>query len=109
MGQKGLMERYLDKMQDMTIDDENDGVYMELLNQQDAEYDNPIEREVIINYEWKIARMHGDIKESEVTRKEHKANKIFLYNTKKCYTAAEDYRELLLDLFVKTQTGVIIQ
>lgn len=96
-------------LQDMTIDDENDGVYMELLNQQDAEYDNPLEREVIINYEWKIARMHGDIKESEVTRKEHKANKIFLYNTKKCYTAAEDYRELLLDLFVKTQTGVIIQ
>jgi RHS repeat-associated protein len=96
-------------LQDMTIDDENDGAYMELLNQQDAEYDNPLEREVIINYEWKIARMHGDIKESEVTRKEHKANKIFLYNTKKCYTAAEDYRELLLDLFVKTQTGVIIQ
>ena len=96
-------------LQDMTIDDENDDVYIKSLNQQDAEYDNPLEREVIINYEWKIARMHGDIKESEVTRKNHKANKIFFYDTKKCYTAAEDYREILLDLFIKTQTEVIIQ
>ena len=55
-------------LQDMTFEDNYD-IFIGLHNTKDPEYDNLLEKEVIKNYEWSIARMHGDIEENQVTWK----------------------------------------
>ena len=57
-------------LQDMTFEDNYD-IFIGLRNTKDPEYDNLLEKEVIKNYEWSIARMHGDIEENQVTRTNH--------------------------------------
>ena len=48
-----------------------DKKYKEKKNTEDPQYKNQLEREVIEDYEWEIARKHGDIKENEKTREDH--------------------------------------
>lgn len=49
-----------------------DKKYKEKIKTEDPQYKNQLEREVIEDYEWEIARKHGDIKENEKTRENHK-------------------------------------
>ena len=48
-----------------------DKKYKEIKKTEDPQYKNQLEREVIEDYEWEIARKHGDIKENEKTREDH--------------------------------------
>ena len=48
-----------------------DKKYKEKKKREDPQYKNQLEREVIEDYEWEIARKHGDIREDEVTREGH--------------------------------------
>ena len=57
-------------LQDMELDDNYDA-FVGLHNTEDPEYDNLLDKEAIKNYEWDIARMHGDIEEYQVTRTNH--------------------------------------
>ena len=51
--------------------DDNYDAFVGLHNTEDPEYDNLLDKEAIKDYEWDIARMHGDIEEYQVTRTNH--------------------------------------
>ena len=70
----------------------------ELMNTTDNDYENLIEKEVITTIEKEVAILHEDIKEGEITRTNHGAINIYIYDTKKYYyIAAEYYRELIIE------------
>ena len=75
-----------------------DDKYKELYNAKDAQYKRENERKVITTTEQYVAKRHGDIKEDEITRTNHGAINIYIYDTKKYYyIAAEYYRELIIE------------
>lgn len=70
--------------------------YKELKETEDPEYGDWLEEEVIEEYEWNCALLHGDINELQITRDKHDANIIILSN--------EDYS----NIFNKEITGFVI-
>ena len=77
-------------------DEYGDEQYKEKKGTVDAEYGDLIEQEVITGIEQTVAKLHGDIKEGEKTRKDHKGkiyemNKYsFMYACYGSYTAIPD-------------------
>ena len=85
-------------------DEYGDEQYKEKKGTVDAEYGDLIEQEVITGIEQTVAKLHGDIKEGEKTRKDHKGkiyemNKYsFMYACYGSYTAIpERFRENILE------------
>ena len=75
-----------------------DDKYQELVSTADEQYHKKCEREVITTTEQYVAKRHEDIKEDEITRTNHGAINIYIYDTKKYYyIAAEYYRELIIE------------
>ena len=70
-----------------------DKKYKEKKKREDPQYKNQLEREVIEDYEWEIARKHGDIREDEVTREGHYGSLRFFSTKGYGYAAAEYFRE----------------
>ena len=75
-----------------------DKKYKEKKKREDPQYKNQLEREVIKDFEWEIARKHGDIREDEVTREGHYGSLRFFSTKGYGYAAAEYFREEITEL-----------
>ena len=78
-------------------DEYGDEQYKEKKGTADAEYGDLIEQEVITKIEQNVAKLHGDINEDEVTRKNHSISNLFILDTRIYGLAAEYYREEIID------------
>ena len=78
-------------------DEYGDEQYKEKKGTVDAEYGDLIEQEVITKIEQNVAKLHGDISEYEVTRKNHSISNLFILDTRIYGLAAEYYREEIID------------